>query len=495
MEESKRNFDLSKFKRATDSMVQINNSRYDNGYRDSYGTCRHYSDYTVEQAKKVIKDGSLADQITLSRAFFERDGFYKRILLYYATLLKWSYLLIPNPANGKSLSNQALSKRYYAALQFVDGLSLEDWLTKVSLTVLRDGAYYGAITQLTRNEFVKIDLPAAFCRNYLQDVYGNNIVEFNVGYFDTIKDRNLKEDALNLYPKVISAHYRRFSKGKVRTPWVIIPSDIGFCFNFFGTNRPLFLNVIPSTMQYDEAVDTERKRADNELRKILVQKIPHNNQNELLFEPDEAVEMHRGAVDMMKNNDDVAVLTTYADVDAIVSKTTSDSVSDTVTKMVNNIYYQASVSPQIFAPTGTKSVDVSIKNDIALMMALANQYARFIDFVVGSLYSNSNISFSFKFLPVSYYTESEYITDAFKLAQSGYSYLLPCVAAGIGQGELSGLKELENDVLKLDEKLIPLASAYTQSATSGEAGRPELKQSEKDERTIANEVSLDRQEE
>lgn len=492
MEETKRNFDLTSYIKAKDAMIQINN-RANGGYRDDYYVSHSYADYTIEQAKRIIKSGSLAEQITLSRAFFERDGFYKRILAYYATLLKWSYLLIPNPASGKTLSNPGLQKKYRSALQFVNGLSIEEWFTNCTLTILRDGAYYGVITQLSRNEFLKIDLPAAYCRNYLQDINGNNIVEFNVGYFDTISDDRLKRDALELYPKVITAHYRQYTKGKTKTPWVIIPGDIGFSFNFFGGNRPLFLNVIPSTIQYDEAVDTERERDAEELRKILVQKIPHNNQNELLFEPDEAQEMHQGAVEMMRSNKGVAVLTTYADVDAIVSKTTSDAVSDTVTKMVNNIYYQASASPQIFAPTGTKSVDVSIRNDISLMMTLANQYAHFITYAVNYLYGNTNISFSFKILPVTLYNQSDYITDTFKLAQSGYSYLVPCVAAGIGQEELIGLKSLENDCLKLHDKLIPLSSAYTQSGDGGEGGRPEKDQEDKDERTIANEESLDKQ--
>jgi hypothetical protein len=36
----------------------------------------------------------------------------------------------------------------------------------------------------------------------------------------------------------------------------------------------------------------------------------------------------------MKNNKNVSVLTTYADVDAIVSKTTSDNVNNTLEKMM-----------------------------------------------------------------------------------------------------------------------------------------------------------------
>ena len=92
--------------------------------------------------------------------------------------------------------------------------------------------------------------------------------------------------------------------------------------------------------------------------------------------------MHQGAVNMLRSNKNLSVLTTYADVDAIVSKTSSDAVSTNLEKMVNNIYYEASARPLLFAPTGTSSLDTSIKNDVSLMMSLANQYARLIGFLV-----------------------------------------------------------------------------------------------------------------
>ena len=64
----------------------------------------------------------------------------------------------------------------------------------------------------------------------------------------------------------------------------------------------MFLTVIPATIQYDDAVETERERELEEIRKIIVQKIPHLNDGQLLFEPEEAVEIHKGTVGMMKGN-------------------------------------------------------------------------------------------------------------------------------------------------------------------------------------------------
>jgi hypothetical protein len=135
--------------------------------------------------------------------------------------------------------------------------------------------------------------------------------------------------------------------------WVKIPTDIGFCFPFSDDGRPLFLDLIPAVMDYDEAVDINRERDLEEIRKIIVQKIPHLTDGTLLFEPEEALEMHAGAVGMMKGNKNISVLTTYADVDAVVSKTSSEASTNALEKSLQNVYSRASVSGQLFAPTGS----------------------------------------------------------------------------------------------------------------------------------------------
>jgi hypothetical protein len=50
---------------------------------------RHVIDYTPEQVDNIIATGTLAEKRTLSRAFFEKNGLYKRIILYYATILTY----------------------------------------------------------------------------------------------------------------------------------------------------------------------------------------------------------------------------------------------------------------------------------------------------------------------------------------------------------------------------------------------------------------------
>ena len=194
----------------------------------------------------------------------------------------------------------------------------------------------------------------------------------------------------------------------------------------------------------------------------------------------------------MKGNKNISVLTTYADVDAVVSKTSSEATTNALEKNLQNVYARASVSGQLFAPTGSQALNTSITNDMALMMVLADKYSHFVTFIINFLFANANINFKYSILPVSWYNVSQYITDTFKLAQSGYSFLLPSIAAGVSQKDLMNLKGLENDVLKLDRILLPLQSSYTQSGTgTGQVGRPPLPVEEKSPKTIQNEQSLD----
>ena len=75
----------------------------------------------------------------------------------------------------------------------------------------------------------------------------------------------------------------------------------------------------------------------------LSSKKPQTTTNELVFEPDEAEEMHRGTVGMMKGNKNISVLL-LCRCRFHCLKTSADSASNNLEKMMQNIYYEASAS-------------------------------------------------------------------------------------------------------------------------------------------------------
>lgn len=489
MEEKKTGrFDLSSFKKAQEGMIAANDAAYDNGW-GAIGNRRRSKDYTLEEIERIINSDSIPEQQKLSRTFFYKGGHYKRILLHYATLLKYAGMVIPRPSFGKSLSTTRIARKYHKAVEFVEGISVETFFTNCALRTLIDGCYYGVIQTMDKDRLTVLELPARYCATRFKDTQGNDIIEFNLDYFDTFLTKREQKAVLRVYPKFISNAYEQYKGGKRSLKWVFIPADVGVCFPFFD-NQPLFLSTIPSTILLDETIETERERDLEEIRKILVQKVPHLTSGDLLFEPDEAEVMHKGSVEMMGKNKNISVLTTYADVDAVVSKTASDASRNSIEQMSQNVYQETGVSSQLFASTGSATLDTSLKNDLALMMYLAGKFANFITNTTNTLFSDRDISFKYQILPVSYYNEEKYIDRTFKMASSGYSFLYPAIAMGISQQDLGSIKDLENDVLNLAEKLKPLSSSYTQSAANS-PGAPAKEQEDKAEKTIENEESMD----
>ena len=503
------NFTLDSFKKSQSAMIATSDSAYGGRFGNAQWAGR-VRDYTEDEVKKIIESGSLLEQQRLSRNYFNKDGYYKQLVLYYATLLKYVGLLIPNPTLGKSLSTSHIQKRYFQAMDYVDKMSLETLFVEWAQKVLVDGCYYGVISKVDKTHFAVLALPAAYCQTRFKDVAGNDLVEFDVSYFDSIFDEQDRKAALAAYPKFVASAYDKWHKNKRNaTRWIIIPADVGICFPMLD-GRPFFLSVIPSTIKYDIAVETEQEREKEEIRKILVQQIPHLNDGRLLFEPDEAEEMHRGAVGMVRNNENTTVLTTYANVTTVDSKTSSENgAKNALESMKQNIYSQAGVSGEIFAATGGNTTETSTKYDTAIMMYLANKFARFVTNVVNDNFANSNISFKYTILPITHQNEAKYIDGSYKLATAGYSLLLPALAQGFSQKDLVNLKDLENDVLMLGDKLIPPKTSFTSGGEEeeegadtkkpgntgeggDEGGRPTKSADEKKDQTIKNEESIEK---
>lgn len=494
MHVSSNNIDLSNFKKVTSNMISLNGDLLDGWKSKNTKEVVLYENYTSEEIKRIVKEGSTEERQLLSRVFFYKDGLYSRVLLHYATLLKYIGVLVPKVKYNGKIRSKTNKKKYFEASRFCDLSNFAKIFINCSLKVLIDGRYYGFIHYNEDGVLNLVDLPYNYCRTRYRDLDGNDLVEFDLRYFDTIIDEDDRDEALRYYPKEISSAYKKLKKRKSGDPWILLDSSLVVTFAFLESPSPILLNMIPASLQYDDAVDTERERDKEEIKKILVQKIPHNNQNEFLLEPDEVEELHRGAVGMLKSNENIKILTTYADVDAIVSKTSNDSNTSTLQQMLRNVYSKAGVSGQLFASDSNSAINITLENDTAFMMILANQYSQLITKILNSKYGSKGITFKYQFLPITYHNDSDYLDTALKLGNNGYSFILPSLAMGITQGDLIDIKDLENDLLELQNKLIPLSNSYTQSGKSeGEPGAPTLNPEDKADQTIKNEAVQSKQ--
>ena len=462
---------------------------------NSFDYWNHYrsKSYTIEEVIQIIESGSVQSKRLLSVNYLAQNSFYQQFISHYVSLLKYSGLLIPNPTGGRNLQEKSLQKKYYKALDCIDGSKIPALCRRIAFITLRDGRYFGIVQKIDTKGLVLLDLPYDYCRTTTKDAEGRAIVEFNVNYFTKLSETD-RRAAFKVFPKNVATYWKRYAK-RTGEVWMPLPTSQAVTFSLLG-ETPFFLAAIPSTLQYEEALLKDMMKLEEEVKKILVQEIPHLNDGTLLFEPPEAAEIHSGTVKMMgTKNPNVSVLTSYGKVSSIGTNTSDSLGSSVVENTRSHIYSLAGISGEVFGASGSSSLNTSIKYDINIMMILAEQIGNFITDVLNEHFGDASISFKYLFLPTTLYNEVELTDSYLKTAAAGSPYLLVAAAQGLSQKDFFNLKNLENKVLKMDELLnkedgkAKETSDPSEQSGGAQQGRPPLKPEEKTAKTIANEDS------
>lgn len=487
MDTPKKERDLSLFKKSIRDMIATSDESYSDSF--SFRRTSDFVSYSKEEASKIIKSGDPEELRQLSISFFYSSGFYRRFMLYYATFLKYTPVIIPHMSgNQKSITENKYKKRYFDSLEFFNKLNFEKLCQNFTLKTMVEGAYYGILRDYGSDGVGVQDLPFDYCRTRFKTLDGIDVIELNLAYFDTIREKNKRDDCLATFPNDVRKAYNSY-KNKDGKKWYMIDADLGIHFCLYE-ERPFMLNVIPSIIDFEEYKEIEKDKDLQELKKILIQKMPITSDGELVFEPEEVAVIHDGVVGMLKKNKDVDVLTSFGEVSLEDMQDTRSVITNNLDKIEKIIYSEAGVSKQVFAADGNLSLEKSIQNDMALMMYLAGSYGIWLSHILNNKFGDSKINFTAKILPVSYYNNDEYISKTLDMAQYGYSFLVPSVALGLNQSEITDIKTLEINLLNLDVELVPLQSSHTQSGSEKRQNN-EKNQDEKADRTIENEISID----
>jgi len=94
---------------------------------------------------------------------------------------------------------------------------------------------------------------------------------------------------------------------------MVPPSAGGVTFCFAEDSTPLLIASLEDLAKLKDAVGREEKRDENELYKLLIQRMPIDNDGNLVFELDEVEQIHAGVAQMLRNLDTVDVLTTFGE--------------------------------------------------------------------------------------------------------------------------------------------------------------------------------------
>lgn len=504
--------DFSKFKlqiQRSPIRAPINDRSYTRwGYRNGYAVA---NDFTLEEIQEIIRTGDLASLRELSLYYYRTNGEYRNNVDFLASLPLYATVVIPLIQEGKGSKSQII-KNFDTACEFVEKLDVPNTFCHITKEWIKTGIYNGILRDFG-NEVVIQDLPLEYCRTRFKDFNNLNILEFNLQYFRTIPDEELQQEAVNSFPEIVQQAWKDYVEHLRVDPWVLLPSAAGgICFTFSDDQTPLLITSIPELKKMDDAVKREEKRDENELYKLLIERMPIDNKGELVFPLEEVADIHASVAAMLQNIDTVDVLTTFGetDLESIQDVSSASQANDRIEKYRKNAYDSLGRSSLIFNADGSSSLAYSIKKDESLMISYLNVYETWIKFHLNDKFARNGLKFDFEILPITVFNRQDIQQSYFRSAQYGYSKMFAGVAMGIKQRDQISLMEFENDFLKMSEKMIPLQSSYTTSGniianeekngrteesvtikTQGndldnKGGRPELPDEEKSEKTQAN---------
>jgi hypothetical protein len=340
---------------------------------------------------------------------------------------------------------------------------------------------------------------------------------------DYFRDTTQRMRVLNLFPKEFKKGYVLYKEGKLKpdfagdtSGWYLLDPKSSIKFNLNGEDYPALISVIPALIDLDEAQALDRKKMQQKLLKIIIQKMPVDKNGDLIFDVDEARELHNNAVKMLGKAIGIDVLTTFADVDVadMADKNTTTSV-DELEKVERTVYNEAGVSQMQFNTDGNIALEKSILNDEASMYNLLLQFESFInDLLAPYNKAPKKLVYKAQLLTTTIYNYKEMAKLYKEQTQMGYSKMLPQIALGQSQSSILANAYFENDVLDLLNVFIPPLMSSTMNAEAlnggakkddksknpsgkqkapgeeGQAGRKEKADDEKSEKTIANREAM-----
>ena len=483
-----------------------------------------------ENVLKAINFGDVPKMRQISNFFYKTSGIYNRLCKYVAYLYKYDWFITPYINQCTDLikdqrmieekgqdqkvvdttkQKKKIFSNFFKVLKYFETTEIKRLLGQIALKTIRNGCYYGYLI-LKNDRAIIQQLPVSYCRTRFK-VNNRDAIEFNMHYFyDLYSDEQQRQKIVSLFPKDFQRGYNLFKNNKLppcfqgdQIGWYLLQTKNTIKFNLNGQDFPFFIAAVPALIDLNQAQDLDRKKMAQRLIKILIQKMPLDKNGELVFDVDQAQQLHNNAVKMLSRAIGIDVLTTFADVSVedMADKNTT-TTTDELLKVQRTAFNEAGTPQQVFNSSGNIALQYSITNDEAALTNLLSQFQSFLNILLQQFNKTSKYYYHAQILTTTVYNYKDLAKMYKEQAQMGYSKMLPQIALGQTQSSVLANAYFENDVLDLVRVFIPPLTSNTMNAEALQArrqqpndnnnaeergaGRPQMEQTQKSDKTIAN---------
>lgn len=393
----------------------------------------------------------------ISISLYNKSPQYRRLTQYFAYMLTLAYIVEPTGIDYEKYNVKTLGNQYKKILKFLDQMNIKHEFSKILTIAFREDAFFG-YEHMTNNSYFIQKLNADYCMiSSIEDGCFNFAFDFT--YFQTYPEK------LAMYPKEFKTKFNRYLKDSnlrwqeldsTKTICIKINEDLEYC-------MPPFVSLFESIFDIQEYKDLRKDKTEISNYKLLVQKLPirkdSDSNNDFMIDYDNMVMFHNRASAVLP--DQVTMITTPMDItDISFEKDTADN--DNVSKAVEELWEAGGVSRFLFSSDKSSSVGLenSIRTDEMIAFTVLRQIERWINRRLK--FFISNVNFRVNMLDMTIFNQQKIFDNALKASQYGFATkIMAGVALGLSPSAVTNMAILENEILKLPEKMIPVSSSHT----------------------------------
>lgn len=407
---------------------------------------------------------------------------FRRLIQYFVSLNDLSYVVSPYRIDPSTANAKSINRNYRRTLNALTSMKIRSQFPNILTVCLREDVFYGTMW-VTNDDITIQQLPSNYCA--IASIEGGvPNVSFDFSYFDS------NDNMLPLYPPEFERRYEAYKKDRNKQKWQELDSPTSFVVKcnkeILDYAIPPFAGILREIYDIEDYKQLKMTKTELENYAILVMTLGIDKDGNWQIDLDKAKEFWRNLDAVLP--EEIGSILTPMPINKISFDRSNIGDTNTIADAEERLFSAAGVSSLLFNNTKATSAALllSIKADQAITFGIVKSIEDVVNRYIQAQSYGKN--FVVTFLNCSEFNRQELGDMYLKMCQYGLpmvSYL--CASQGLCQAELDSMNFLENDVLGLKDKLIPLKSSATQSSsTSDEGGAPEKAAGEASDKTEAN---------
>lgn len=387
---------------------------------------------------------------------------FRRLIQYFTGLSDLSFVVSPYRIDPKTANVKSVNRNYRKVLNAMSAMNVRSQFPKILTVCLREDTFYG--TMWVTNDNITIQqLPSDYCA--ISTIEGNVLnVTFDFSYFDA------HSQYLEYYPVEFQSKYRTYQSNR-RQRWQELDSPTSFavkCNNdILDYSLPPFAGILREVYDLEDYKQLKLTKTTLENYAMLVMTLGIDDEGNWQMDLDKAKEFWRN-LDLVLPEEIGSVLSPMP-INKISFEKANTGDTNTISEAEQNLFTAAGVSSLLFNndKASANALLLSIKADQAITFGIVKNIEDVVNrFIQAQSYGKN---FKVTFLDCSPFNRKEMGDMYLKACQYGLPFISMYAASqGMSQSEVDCMSFLENDVLNLTERFVPLQSSSTQSAASSD---------------------------